>query len=106
MAATDPTTRAAAARTAARARLANMTDDERQAMTLAARHALRQHDLRAVDDEARRLGRHPLPDDVREFAATLRGAIRARKASDAAREARRQRAEALADLRRGERQPA
>lgn len=106
MAATDPTTRAAAARIAARARIAAMTDDERRVMTLAARHALRQHDLRHVDEEARRLGRYPLPDDVREFAANLRGAIRARKASDAAREARQQRAEALAELRRADRQPA
>jgi len=57
-------------------------------MTAAARQALREADLRAVDDEARRLGSYPLDDDVRAFRADLRAAVRAHKASEAAKRAR------------------
>jgi hypothetical protein len=97
MAASDPTTRAAAASAAARARVDRLDDDGRRDMTAAARLALRQADLRAVDDEARRLGSYPLPDDVRRFRADLRAAVRAKRASDAARAARKARSAAGVD---------
>lgn len=93
MAANDPTTRRAAAAKAARTRIAGMTDEQRRNMTAAARQALRQADLRAVDDEARQLDQYPLPAGLRAFRADLRAAVRAKAASDAARTARRQRRE-------------
>lgn len=88
MAASDPTTRREAATVAALARVSRMTDDERRAMTERARAALRAADERAVDDEARRLGQYPLDDACRAFRINLRAAVRAKRASDAARAAR------------------
>lgn len=106
MAADNPDARRANAAKAAAARLAAMTDEQRRDMTAAARHALRQADLRAVDGEARALNQYPLTDNVREFRASLRQAMRAKRASDAARTARQQRAETgrLIAARRAERQ--
>lgn len=88
MAAHDPQQRSAAASTAARARLARLDADGRRAMTAHARAALRQRDLDAVDHEAHQLGQHPLDDLTREFRADVLAAVRAKKASDAAKAAR------------------
>lgn len=105
MAASDPTRAREAATIAARARVSRMTDDERRAMTAAARAELRERDLRAVDNEARLLGQYPLDEATRAFRANLLAAVRAKKASDAARAARVRRW-ALADqLRREGRMP-
>lgn len=88
MAASDPTTRREAARVAARARVAGMDVSDRRAMTAAARLGLRLRDEQAVDDEARRLDQYPLDSATREFRISLRAAVRAKRASDIAREVR------------------
>jgi hypothetical protein len=92
MAAADPERRRANALTAARARLAQLTPDQRQAMTQAARDALRARDLRIVDQWATRVGRHPLPEPERQQYADELRRRRARNASAAAAQARRARA--------------
>ena len=97
MAASDPQRRHEAATTAARARVAAMTDEQRRAMTDEARATLRRRDLAAVDNEARRLGQHPLPETTRAFRADVLAAVRARRASDAAKAARRLQRQAEAD---------
>lgn len=88
MAANDPTTRREAASTAARARVAGMTDDQRRDMTRPARDALRQRDERHVDNDARRRRQFPLDHATREFRIGLRVAARAAAASKAAGNAR------------------
>lgn len=94
MAARDPEARQRAASTAARARLARLNAEQRRDMTANARRALREHDLAAVDAEARRLGQYPLDDATRAFRADLLAAVRAKKASDAATRAMKLRREA------------
>lgn len=89
MAAHDPEQRRAAAVTAARARVDALAPEERRQMTAPARAELRRRDLAAVDDEARRLGTYPLDDGTRAFRADVLAAVRAKRASDAARAAAR-----------------
>lgn len=89
MAAHDPDTRRQAATTAARARLAQLTPEQRREMTLQARDALRARDLRVVDDWARRTGRYPLPETERQRHADELRRRRAHVASLAAAAARR-----------------
>jgi hypothetical protein len=87
MAAHDPAARTASAKTAARARIQQLTDDQRQAMTQAARDALHQRDLDTVDQWARRVGRQ-LTDTERERWAQQLARERALRASRAAARAR------------------
>lgn len=88
MAAHDPDQRRAAARTAARARVAGLDADGRRQMTQKARETLRATDLLAVDEEARLLGQYPLDPGTRNFRADVLGAARAKRAADAARRKR------------------
>lgn len=83
MAARDPETRSRAARTAALARTAGLDTDGRRAMTARARQVLREEDLRAVDEDARRAGEHPLDEYTRNTRADARYTARAKAASEA-----------------------
>lgn len=98
MAAHDPAVRRAAASTAARARVAGLTAEQRRAMTARARDALHDMDVRAVDDWARRIGRHPLPPAEHAAKVAALGRRRALRASLAAAEALRRRRALAADL--------
>lgn len=102
MAAHDPETRKQAASTAARARLAALTPDQRRHMTVDARAALHEADLADVDDEARAAGEHPLDPTERQARAQLRRAERALIASRASAIARAQRRDIQAERELGD----
>ncbi len=96
MAARDADTRAALAQAAAKARVGQLTYEQRRQMTAAARGALYARDLAVVDQWAARTGRHLTERERHQWARQL-GRERAHRASLAAADARaRRRAERAA----------